>query len=263
MNDAIGLVPAAGRGLRLGLPYPKELYPVIRQNRYKPVSQFVLDSLVGSGVRHVVFVINETKHQLIGYFGDGSRFGCHISYVVQEGSAPEQQSTSPGLAHALDAAYHLVRDRNVFFGMADTIMEPQDVFARAWASASDEDDVVAALFPTNRPEKFGMVRVDAAGRVLEVVDKPRTTSLDLMWGCILWRPRFTEHLHDCVRRRGTSDFATVLNEAIAGGIKIRAYPVAEGSYIDLGTYEEVRDLDRTLRQSQPAVSEDASGADVE
>jgi glucose-1-phosphate thymidylyltransferase len=249
IDDAIGLVPAAGRGVRLGLPYPKELYPIIRENRYKPVSQYVLDNLVASGVGHVVFVINETKHQLVGYFGDGSRFGCHISYVVQEGSGAERHSTSPGLAHALDSAYHLVRGKSVFFGMADTIMEPGDVFARAWAAADGDDDVVTVLFPTTRPEKFGMVRLDGANRVLEVVDKPKATPLTLMWGCILWRPRFTEHLHESVCRHGTSDFARILNQAIAGGMRVRAFPVEEGSYTDLGTYEEIQELDRTLRQS--------------
>jgi glucose-1-phosphate thymidylyltransferase len=246
--DAIGLIPAAGKGVRLGLPYPKELYPIIRHNRYKPVSQFVLDNLVASGVGHVVFVINETKHQLVGYFGDGSRFGCHLSYVVQEGSGLERQSTSPGLAHALDSAYHLMRNKTVFFGMADTIMEPGDVFARAWASADADDDVVAVLFPTNRPEKFGMVRLDGAGRVFEIVDKPRETSLTLMWGCIIWRPRFTEHLHESVHGRGVSDFARILNDAIAAGMKVRGFPVEGGAYSDLGTYEEIRELDDTLRQ---------------
>lgn len=247
--DAVGLIPAAGKGVRLGLPYPKELYPIIRDNRYKPVAQFVLDDLVASGVSDVVFVINETKHQLIGYFGDGQRFGCHISYGVQEAPATDGQSTSPGLAHALDAAYHLVRNKTVFFGMADTLMEPQGVFARAWAAADGEDDVILVLFPTTRPEKFGMVRMDSANRVVEVVDKPRReTSLTNMWGCIIWRPRFTEHLHESVRRRGIADFAQILNDAIGSGMRVRGFLVDGGSYADLGTYEEIRELDTTLRQ---------------
>jgi len=249
IEDVVGLVPAAGRGVRLGLPYPKELYPVIRENRYKPVSQYVLDSLVVAGVGHVVFVINETKHQMLGYYGNGSRFGCDISYVVQQTGGAEQQSTSPGLAHALDSAYHLARGKTVFFGMADTIMEPRDVFAGAWASARSEDDVIAVVFPTKHPEKFGMVKVDGANRVQAVVDKPHQSALSLMWGCLIWRPRFTEHLHDSVRRRGTSDFAMILNQAITGGIRIRAFPVENGSYVDLGTYEEIQALDQKLRQA--------------
>ena len=57
-EDLIGLIPAAGKGLRLGLPYPKELYPIIRENRYKPVSQFVLENLTASGIHNIIFVIN-------------------------------------------------------------------------------------------------------------------------------------------------------------------------------------------------------------
>jgi glucose-1-phosphate thymidylyltransferase len=83
-EECIGLIPAAGKGVRLGLPYPKELYPVIRDNHYKPISQFVLNNLTEAGLEHIIFVINETKHQLVGFFGGGHRFGCKLSYVVQE-----------------------------------------------------------------------------------------------------------------------------------------------------------------------------------
>ncbi len=249
IQNAVGLIPAAGQGVRLGLPYPKELYPIIRENRYKPVCQFALDSLVASGVSEIVFVVNETKHQLMGYFGDGRRFGCSLAYVVQERPSGPEASTSPGLAHALDAAYHLVRNRTVFFGMADTIMEPADVFARAWHAEGEDAEVVLVLFPTTRPEKFGMVRLDGTPRVMEVVDKPRRTDLTHMWGAIIWRAPFTEHLHEAVQQRDVSDFASILNEAIAGGMRVRAFPVAGGSYADMGTYEEIRELDARLRQA--------------
>jgi glucose-1-phosphate thymidylyltransferase len=247
-KEIIGLVPAAGKGMRLGLPYPKELYPIIRENRYKPVAQFVLDNLVVSGAKHVVFVVNETKHQLVGYFGNGHRFGCHISYVVQEQNADQNGSTSPGLAHALDAAYHLIKGKTVFFGMADTVMEPENVFAQAWQAARGEEDVILALFETDRPEKFGMVRLDRDHRALEIIDKPHLTNLTLMWGCILWRPRFTEHLHQCVCQRGMTDFALILNNAIAAGIQMLGVPMIGGSYSDLGTYDEIMELDNSFRE---------------
>jgi dTDP-glucose pyrophosphorylase len=247
-EEVIGLIPAAGKGARLGLPYPKELYPIIRDNRYKPVAQFVLDNLIVAGIKHVVFVINETKHQLIGYFGDGHRFDCHISYVVQEPLDEQGKSTSPGLAHALDAAYHLTRGKTVFFGMADTIMQPRDVFPRAYHTANSEDDVILALFATEHPEKFGMARLDHDSRVLEIVDKPRQTDLTEMWGCIIWRPPFTEHLHDCVHRQRMTDFAQIMNSAIAAGLRFRGVRMVGGTYVDLGTYEEIMELDRRFRE---------------
>ena len=243
-NQIIGLIPAAGKGLRLGLPYPKELYPVIRNNRYKPVSQFVLENLVQAGAKHIVFVINETKDQLIGYFGNGKRFDCRISYVVQE-PVDNEQSTSPGLANALDSAYHLTRGKIVFFGMADTIMQPGDVFARGHRAMAPDDDVLLCTFPTGSPEKFGMVRSDGR-RVLQIEDKPKKTDLTHMWGCILWKPSFTEYLHDC-QRHNIADFARIMNMGLEIGMRFAEQRFDQGDYLDLGTYDEIMELDRRLR----------------
>ena len=247
-EELIGLIPAAGKGLRLGLPYPKELYPVIQNNRYKPISQFTLDNLTNAGLKQVVFVVNETKHQLIGYFGSGQRFGCDISYVVQEQAIGQAQSTSPGLAHALDSAYHQVKGKVVFFGMADTIMRPHDVFAQGYQKSSTDDDVILVLFDTIRPEKFGMVRTDADNRVVEIDDKPKQTDLTRMWGCIIWRPRFTEFLHESIHKQGISDFALIMNNAIREGYRFRGVPISDGTYIDLGTYDEIMEMDRQFRE---------------
>ena len=246
-EELIGLIPAAGKGVRLGLPYPKELYPVIRDNRYKPISQFVLDNLKIASVQHVAIVINETKHQMIGYFGSGRRFGCKISYIYQEQTVAEGNSTSPGLAHALDSAYHLTKKKTVFFGMADTIMQPSDVFKTAFQSAHPEDDLILALFPTERPEKFGMVQLDEYNRVLKIIDKPQKTNLTEMWGCIIWRPRFTEFLHDCVNQQDISDFALIINMAIDVGFIVRGVSFQNGQFIDLGTYDEIMEMDLRFR----------------
>ncbi len=247
-EELIGLIPAAGKGVRLGLPYPKELYPVIRDNRYKPISQFVVHNMTVAGIQHIVFVINDTKHQLLGFFGNGHRFGCDLSYVVQEQRMQDGKSTSPGLSDALDSAYHLIRGKTVCFGMADTIMQPEDVFARGLKEADPDDDAILILFTTERPEKFGMVKMDKDNRVLEIIDKPKQTDLTGMWGSIIWRPKFTEYLHKSVFEDGISDFAKIMNDAIAQGMKFKGIHMVDGTYIDLGTYEEIADLDRKFRE---------------
>ncbi len=247
MENLIGLIPAAGKGLRLGLPYPKELYPVIRDNHYKPVSQFVLDNMVQLGLKHIVFVVNETKHQLMGYFGNGHRFGTNISYVVQESPRDDKDSSSPGLAHALDSAYHLTKEKMVFFGMADTIIKPVDIFRIGYEALTPEDQVILLLFSTSQPQKFGMVRADNYGRVLEIVDKPAQTDLTHMWGCMIWRPVFTEYIHDLIQQ-DIRDFAHILNHAVQDGLCIRGIHVHNGIYIDLGTYQEIMEMDEKFRE---------------
>jgi glucose-1-phosphate thymidylyltransferase len=241
-ENLIGLIPAAGKGERLKLPFPKELYPVDHKGVYKPVSQFILENLTVSGIDHVVFVINATKHQLIHYFGDGHKFNCRISYVVQEIRGSENNSASPGLAHAIDAAFHLIKNKTVFFGMADTIIEPLDVFAQAYQDASSEEDVILGVFPTDEPHKFGAVKLNPDKSVDRIEDKRENTKLNEMWGFIIWRSKFTEYLHDCVQA-GESDFGKLMNNAIVKeGMKFRGHRVVAGKYLDMGTFEDINRL---------------------
>lgn len=245
-EELIGLIPAAGKGLRLGLPYPKELYPIIRDNRYKPVAQYILENLLSCGVKHVVFVINETKHQLIGYFGDGSRFGCHISYVVQEIRDDIQRSTSPGLAHALDSAYHLLGSKTVLFGMPDTLITPKNAYELVIHNAEPADDFMMGIFSTQHPEKGGMVEKDPAGRVVRIIDKPCHNPMNNTWGILIWRSRFTEFLHEAIHTKEMGDFAEVMNSAIAAGLIFRGIETG-GTFTDLGTYEEIEELEKKYR----------------
>lgn len=249
MDDLIGLIPAAGKGIRLGLPYPKELYPIIRNNRYKPVAQFVVENMLASGVRHIVFVINERKHQLIGYFGSGQRFGCHFSYVVQEDRKDENgASTSPGLAHALNSAYHVTAGKTVVFGMADTIMTPLNLFAQMLGDGRPTDEAIMGLFRVTRPEKSGMVKFDDNQAVQQIVDKPRQTELEYGWGCIIWRAAFIEHLKQQVDEEHVPDFALIMNRAIQKGMVFRGVRLDDGSYADLGTYDEIAELEQKQRE---------------
>lgn len=236
-QELIGLVPAAGSGSRLGLPFPKELLPTLDKKKFKPVINYVVDDLIYAGTNHIVFVINESKHQLIGYFGSGKKFGCNFSYVVQE-NISTCSSTSPGLADALTSAYHLIKDRVVLFGMADTIMWPKEAF-KAGLSELENSDLVLCLFPTDYPEKFGMVSLDNNGYVDRILDKPKSTKLKYMWGCVIWKPRFSEYLTLKVCNELIGDFAEILNSAINDNFIIKAVTFPNGKFIDFGTYEEI------------------------
>jgi len=243
-DNLIGLIPAAGKGSRLGLPFPKELYPTISNNKYKPIANFAVDHLLLAGVTHIVFVINESKHQLIKYFGSGQRFNCHYSYVVQENMV-NKPSTSPGLANALAAAYHLIRKKTVLFGMADTIMWPKDAFKVGLDSMRPDVDLTLCLFPTDYPQKFGMVSFSRDMCVKEIIDKPQKTDLSYMWGTMIWRSNFTEFLYKMVIDNISGDFAEIINQSIQDGFKVQAVKFPSGKFVDFGTYEQIQELSDT------------------
>jgi len=241
------LIPAAGKGSRLSLPFPKELFPIVVENRYNPIAKYALDCLSAVDINQIVFIINESKHALMGYFGNGNKFGFHISYVIQEPDQTDHKSKSPGLANALDSAYHLSKDKIVFFCMPDTIISPANVFVQAKQNAPIESDVILCLFPTSNPQKYGMVEYNSSLQVIKVIDKPYKTDLSYMWGCIIWTPPFTTFLHTAVSKKGQCDFAVILNEAIMSGFNISVEIFNNGKYYDIGTYSEITDVYRYLQ----------------
>jgi glucose-1-phosphate thymidylyltransferase len=244
IDNLVGLIPAAGRGVRLNLPFPKELFPIIQDGKFHPVSYSILDQITFAGVRHVVFVVNPLKHQLLQYFGNGQRFNCDISYVIQEINEEHRKvSVTPGLAEAMDAGYHLVKDKIVFFGMPDTIIRPREIYQVAFEKFKEHQDAIFCLFKATRPEKSGMTILDDDDQILEIVDKPAKTDLIWMWGTIIWKPSFNECMHHCITQKNIYDYGTMMNEILKSGLKFGGVKFDRGEYIDLGTMDDISQLE--------------------
>jgi dTDP-glucose pyrophosphorylase len=87
------VILAAGRGTRmrdLTQEIPKPMLKV----QGKPILQHILEGLMSVGIRKFCIVTGFRAEVVEGFFGDGRKFGCEISYVrqvVQDGTgkAPE------------------------------------------------------------------------------------------------------------------------------------------------------------------------------
>jgi glucose-1-phosphate thymidylyltransferase len=247
VHKVVGLIPAAGRGTRLA-PFPcaKELFPVGYQDyqvkgkverRPKVVSQYLFEELVEAGAGKIFIILGEGKHDIMNYYGDGRRFGAHVSYLYQE--------ELRGMPFALDLAYPwLSGGETVVFGMPDTIVEPKDAFIRLLDHHKAQDaDLTLGLFATDTPWKFGMVGFDSQGRVTDNIDKPQETDLRYMWGICCWGPRFTELMHRFLLEISSGNreivLSEVFDEALRQGLDVRALCFDEGQYMDIGTAEEL------------------------
>ncbi|MEO5364950.1 MAG: nucleotidyltransferase family protein [Magnetococcus sp. WYHC-3] len=251
-GGVVAIIPAAGKGSRLApFPCPKELFPVGYQDyavaggvqkRPKVVSQYLLENLITAGASRVFFIVGDDKWDIMRYYGDGSRFGIQIAYLYQE-----QLTGMPG---AIDLVRPFLTDELVLFGMPDTIIEPRDAFARLRSyHRQQQADLTLGLFPTDHPQKFGMVGVDGEGTVLETIDKPRETKLTLMWGFACWSGAFTALLGSFLREHPYAGKEIVLgdvfNEALRRGMRVKAMSFPEGRYLDIGTSNE---LDLAIRK---------------
>jgi hypothetical protein len=126
-------------------------------------------------------------------------------------------------------------------------MEPVDLYARKLGGANLDDDVSRGLFPTDCPHRFGMTAFDRDDRTPHNADEPRETDLTARVGLHHLASTF-HRASSRLRGRGEIlEFAITMNKAIADGMHLRAVRFDEGAYLDLGTYDEILEMERHFR----------------
>lgn len=251
-RQVVGLVPAAGSGKRIApLPCSKELFPIGFQRsggnseaRAKVVSHYLLEKFRIAGITTAYIVLREGKWDIPAYFGDGAMLDMHLAYVVI--------SDSCGPPDTLDRAYPFVQNKFIAFGFPDIVFTPDDVFGQLLQrQLSTNADVVLGLYPAHDHRLMDMIRVDAGGRVTELVLKPAQTDLHYAWVCAVWAPIFTQFLHDFVLSdearqyqreggyqidpQGDLPVGAVIQAAIRQGLQVDGVTFPAGTYIDIGT----------------------------
>ncbi|BAZ15104.1 glucose-1-phosphate thymidylyltransferase [Calothrix sp. NIES-4071] len=240
----IGLLPAGGQATRISpLPLSKELYPVGFQNndsdklRPKVVSHYLLEKMQLAGIETAYFILRPGKWDIPAYFGDGSMVSMNLGYLMM--------GLPHGVPFTLDQAYPFVQDAIIALGFPDILFKPIDAFKRILArQATTGADVVLGLFPTEQPQKAGMVDFDDTGKVKLIVEKPQQSNLRYMWAIAVWAPTFTEFLHQYVSNlKQTNDLSNlpelpignVIQASIEQGTRVECEVFEDGSYLDIGT----------------------------
>ncbi len=230
----VGLVPCAGLGSRLRLPFSKEMFPDLRHGDYFPVVGNTVRLLQQAGVQEVIFTVNPRKTDLLTYLGNGRQFGMKFTYSIH----PEPRS----LAESLDEAFHLIGARHTVMVMPDTVITPPFTLQQGIRFHRRVKPTCTLLaFRTQTPWKFGMV--DSVGDLaVNIIDKPKETHLEWMWGGMIWSPKFTRILHDYVQAVPTERVEFPLSDVLAKPVaehEVRVFFAEEGTYVDIGTFDEL------------------------
>lgn len=159
-----GIILAGGSGKRL-LPLTravcKQLLPVYD----RPMIYYPLTTLMQAGIREILVITTPEDHAaFLRLLGDGSQWGISISFAIQP--KPE------GLAQAFLIGRDFVGDDRVCLALGDNIFHGPAFDQALRDAAAPAKGATVFAFPVQHPEQFGVVELDAAGRVVSLVEKP-------------------------------------------------------------------------------------------
>ncbi|HEX5610915.1 MAG TPA: NDP-sugar synthase [Solirubrobacterales bacterium] len=160
--QAIVLVGGEGTRLRpLTNDVPKPALTLVD----RPFLAYMVEWLAAHGVTEIVFACGFLPDVLREALGDGEHAGVRLRYVVE----PDRRGTAGAIRFAAGALGEDLEDR--FLALNGDVLTDLDLSALMAAHAEREARATIALYPVEDSAAYGLVSVDAAGGVLDFVEK--------------------------------------------------------------------------------------------
>ncbi|MBI4738035.1 nucleotidyltransferase family protein [Candidatus Woesearchaeota archaeon] len=202
------VILAGGLGTRLypvTLEIPKPLIPV----QGRTLTEHILDLLKEAGVRRVYLSIGYRAKQVMDYFGDGSRFGVDMRYIVEDtplgtgGWMNMIDCAHPDLEHCSNAAL-----------------------------------ITIALSEVDDPSAFGVARLEG-NRIVEFVEKPPrelAPSRFISSGYYIFSPEVFSMIPSLIPPAGSFMLEKQVFPNVAKQGRLFGYP-SRAQWFDTGTFE--------------------------
>jgi len=228
------IILAAGKGKRLEpltLTTPKAMIKI----NSKPILQILLEQLKSVGIIEIVIVVHHMKEQIIGFFGDGSKFGIKITYA--------EQKEMKGSADAVLAARPHISGRKFLVIACDSLFETEQL-NRLLAVKSPG---AISVHTVEDARRFGSI-VHDGNYVQRIVEKSENPPSKLINTSIYLLPHEIFDACKNVKQSVAGEYwiTDAINDLIAQGIKFEFREVKQ--WVDIGTFEQYDEAQQLARK---------------
>lgn len=230
------IIMAGGRGERLR-PITDTIPKPMVEVAGKPILLHIVNLFKKYGFNDFTFTLCHLPDVITSYFGDGSKFGIHINYLIENPGQPM------GTAGGILTAKKYIDD--TFIVTSGDILRKINIDEIVKFHKEKSSFATLNTYKRFGPDPKSMIVFDKQGLIKKFIERPVNIKEDYIWSNGSFYVMEPE-IFDFIPKDQESDFGKdIFPKLLKEGKKIYAFPT-ENYFVDIGNLEKLEIARKTF-----------------